>query len=263
MGTTAIPDKADYGLELVVPGRGLAAGAGWDWVARGASLFGRAPLMWIISIVVVFVGGLVISLVPLLGSIAFQLLQAVIGGGFMVACRALEQGGEFDLEHLFAGFARRFVPLLIVGAVMVAGMLLILMVFAGLVGFSIIGALMTGDPEAAMSAILASGLAILLGLLVMLALSVPLLAAYWFAPALVMLHDMAPVAAMKASFFACLRNFVPFLVYGVIMLVAALIAAIPFGLGFLVWIPIAITSTYAAYRDIFTDERAAPPPAMA
>ena len=55
------------------------------------------------------------------------------------------------------------------------------------------------------------------------------------------------------SFFACFRNFVPFLIYGIVMCVLAVIAAIPFGLGMLVWIPLMIASSYVAYRQIFTD----------
>ncbi len=34
------------------------------------------------------------------------------------------------------------------------------------------------------------------------------------------MHGVKPVAAMKASFMACIRNFVPFLVYGIVMLAA-------------------------------------------
>jgi uncharacterized membrane protein len=98
----------------------------------------------------------------------------------------------------------------------------------------------------------------------MLALFVPVMAAYWFAPALVMMHDMPPVDAMKASFFGCFRNFVPFLLYGLVMFVGAIVAVIPFGLGMLVWVPVAIASSYVGYRQIFTEEAAAAParPAM-
>ena len=38
----------------------------------------------------------------------------------------------------------------------------------------------------------------------------------WFAPALVALRGATAVDAMKASFMSCLRNWVPFLVYGLI-----------------------------------------------
>lgn len=255
---------------LVVPGRRNDAGSGWAWIAQGWKLFVRAPLMWIISIVILFVLAVVIGIIPFIGTLAFQLLQAVFGGGFMYACLSLDRGGEFELEHLFAGFSKRFVPLLIVGALFLLGWIGILLVFMAFAGMSIISAFMAGNADITATALMAASGAIILGTLVTLALSVPLLAAYWFAPALVMIHDMPPTRAMKESFFACFRNFVPFLVYGVIMLVLAIVAAIPFGLGMLVWLPVAIGSTYAGYRSIFTEPAevatapvAARPPGMA
>jgi len=41
------------------------------------------------------------------------------------------------------------------------------------------------------------------------------------------------------------------------MLVLAIVAMVPFGLGMLVWVPLMISSTYAAYRQIFTEDAAA------
>ena len=246
--------EIDPELRLVMPGRGLDAGAGWSWIVKGWELFTRAPLMWIVSLVIIFVIAAAVSLLPIIGQILFQLIQGVLAGGLMVACRALEKGGEFELEHLFSGFSKRFVPLLLVGVVMLVGWIVIFLVFLAFAGVGLLGAFMTGDPELAISSGAASLGPILLGTLVMLALMVPLMAAYWFAPALVMMHDMKPVAAMKASFFACFRNFVPFLNYGLVMSVAGILAILPFGLGFLVWVPVAIASTYVAYRQIFTDD---------
>jgi uncharacterized membrane protein len=242
-----------------LPGRVRPAGAGWDWIAKGWTLFMRAPLMWVISIVVLFVLGIVVSLIPVIGSLAFQLLTPVFAAGFVLACRSLERGGDFELEHLFAAFkAPHLVPLLILGALFLAGMIVILLVGMAIMGTGVAGAILSGNAADLGTLVLAAGASILLGTLVMLALSVPLLAAYWFAPALIVMHGVTPVAAMKESFSACLRNFVPFLVYGLIMTVFAILAALPFFLGYLAWIPLAITSTYAAYRDIFTEEAASP-----
>jgi uncharacterized membrane protein len=56
---------------------------------------------------------------------------------------------------------------------------------------------------------------------------------------------------MKASFVGCLKNIVPFLLYGVVMIVLCIVAAIPAGLGFLVLGPVAVASMYTGYRDIF------------
>ena len=61
--------------------------------------------------------------------------------------------------------------------------------------------------------------------------------AFWFAPALVALRGDEPIAAMKASFDACLRNMWPMLVYSLLGLVFAIVASIPFALGWLVLAP--------------------------
>jgi hypothetical protein len=45
-------------------------------------------------------------------------------------------------------------------------------------------------------------------------LSLPIVMAIWFAPALVVFNAMQPVDALKASFHACLKNTLVFLVYG-------------------------------------------------
>jgi uncharacterized membrane protein len=82
----------------------------------------------------------------------------------------------------------------------------------------------------------------------------PLMAAYWFAPALAMLHDVPAVPAMKESFLACFRNFVPMLVYGLVMAALAIAAVIPLGLGFLVWVPVLLATTYTSYRSVFTED---------
>lgn len=253
MQGTPPTQPVDPELNLVLPGRGLPVGSAWGWIVEGWRLFARAPLMWIVSIVVIFVIAIVVNFVPFLGTLVFQLFQGVFAAGFVVACRSLEKGGEFELEHLFAGFTRRLGSLLMVGFLFLLGWIGIALVFMAFVGLSILSAFMGGDPGAAVAAFAASSVSMLLGILVMLGLMVPLMAAYWFAPALVIMHDMTPVAAMKESFFACFRNFLPFLVYGLVMTIGVFFAVLPFGLGLLVWVPVAIASTYAAYRQIFTE----------
>jgi len=254
---------AAEGLNLATEPRENPAGAGVEWIAEGWRLFAKAPLMWIVAILVIIVIAVVVGIIPLIGAIAFQVAQPVFAAGLMVACRSLETGGEFEIEHVFAGFKQNFASLLIVGLIFMAASLALILVFALFAGFGLVMAFATGDAQDAWPAIMASGVSIAFGSLVMLLLMVPLLMFYWFAPALVMLHDMAPVAAMKASFRGCMRNIVPFLVYGVIMLLLSFVAMIPLGLGLLVWVPVAIASTYAAYRMIYTETASPAEPAMA
>ena len=105
------------------------------------------------------------------------------GGGLIAACRNLERGGDFELEHLFAGFKVRFVPLLIVGLIFLVASLVLVMLFFMVAGLSLLPALMSGDPGAMSAAMAGSMIMMLLGSLLMVALFVPVMAAYWFAPA--------------------------------------------------------------------------------
>lgn len=238
---------------LALPSRGCRAGAGIDWIGEGWSLFRKAPLMWIVLIVILFLIHVALGFVPFLGSIAGYLISPVLAGGIVLGCRSLETGGELELEHLFAGFRRRTGSLVVVGALYIVGFIAIMLVFGVFAGFSLVTAFMVGNEQAALAEIAAVSMPLVLGGLVCVALAVPLMAAYWFAPALVMMHDMPPVEAMKESFFACFRNFVPFLLYGIVMLLLVILAAIPLGLGLLVWFPVLMASTYASYRAIFTE----------
>ena len=114
-------------------------------------------------------------------------------------------------------------------------------------GGSVAGGLLSAQPVGL--GVIFGGL--MLSLLLSLALSVPVVMAIWFAPALVFFNNMQPVEALKASFEACMKNVLAFLVYGLIVLVLAFFAALPVGLGFLVLIPVLAGSVYAAYRDVF------------
>lgn len=62
---------------------------------------------------------------------------------------------------------------------------------------------------------------------------------------------------MKTSFHGCLRNIIPSLVYGAIGIVLAMIATIPFALGWFVLGPVGIASLYASYCDIFEEKSVA------
>jgi uncharacterized membrane protein len=243
------------GLELVVPGNGVPAGDGVAWIGEGWKLFMKSPVMWIIALVILFIIAIALAFIPIIGQVIYQVLNPVFAAGFVVACRNMERGGEFELEHLFAGFKNNFSGLAILGGLFLLLGVAILLVGSIFFGASILAAFMAGDPEQAMAAVAASSFTLMLGVLVCLALFVPILAAYWFAPALIVMHGLGPVAAMKASFFGSFRNFVPFLLYGLVMSVLGFLAAIPLGLGLLVWFPLMIASTYAAYRAIFTRDR--------
>ena len=225
---------------------------GWDWISEGFGLFRRNPLIWIVNFVILLGILSVLSMIPLIGSIGALLLQPVLVGGLLIGCRALEQGQEFRIEHLFDGFNRNTNPLVMVGvftaiAYFCVGIVIFLVVAAS-VGLSALGSLADQQTLAMGGAMLGFVLSGLIGL----ALALPIAMATWFAPALVVFDNQPALESMKASFIACLRNLLPFLLYGIAVLVLGLLAMIPFGLGLLVLGPTLIASVYAGYRDIFT-----------
>jgi uncharacterized membrane protein len=225
--------------------RAVDAARGLAWLAEGWTLFRRAPLIWVAVSVVMTVGFLIIAWIPAVGQLAITLLSVLFAGGLMLGCRALDRGEELTLGHLFAGIQGYLSPLLVVGALYVAGVFLLLVTVSLLSGGAALAVLRSG---------LEAGSAVMSILLALLAAGVvliPLGMATWFAPALVTLDQMAPVEAMKLSFRGCLRNVLPFLVYGVLCLVLALLASIPAGLGWLVFLPVLAASVYAGHKDIF------------
>ena len=135
-------------------------------------------------------------------------------------------------------------------AMLLAGTAAIIFAVVALTGASLFGLFNATSPEAAM----ALGGTFLVALLLILALMLPLIMAIWFAPPLVVFHELGAVESMKASFLGCLRNMLPFLLYGVVLLVAAIIASIPFMLGWLILGPVMAASIYTAYRDIYFAE---------
>lgn len=97
---------------------------------------------------------------------------------------------------------------------------------------------------------IALGGVMLAGLLV-LVLSIPVIMATWYAPVLVLFHDMKPLDAMKASFTAGARNWLPMCIFGVFLVVALFFAMLPVGMGLLLLLPVFSGAVYASYRDIF------------
>ncbi len=228
-------------------GRTVEAGRGIEWLKQGWQLFIRNPGMWIAIAVILMVIFIVLSFIPVVGGLAAQFLMPVFAGGILLGCRSLSGGGDFGIDHLFAGFKQNTTNLILVGVFYLVGVIVItVLVFLIGGGAAVTGGLIGRGAGAGMAV---GGFFV--AMLVMLALMVPLAMAVWFAPALVVFQNVAPLEAMKASFFACLKNIVPFLVYGVILFVLCMIAMIPFGLGMLVMVPVMMGSTYASYVEIF------------
>src|SRR5688572_2908742 len=237
--------------DFVPGGQGVPAGNGWTWITDGWELFKRQPGMWIGMTLLAILIFIVMALIPFIGGLALSLLGPVFAAGFMIGCKALDTGGQLELGHLFAGFRERTGTLIGVGAIYLAASLVIMLVVGLIMGVGMFTMMGGGDPQA----VAAMGMTMVLAMLVMFALMLPVVMAIWLAAPLVVFHEHGALDAMKGSFFGCLKNIVPFLLYGVVLFVLSIVATIPILLGWLVLGPVLAASIYASYRDIYLKPR--------
>lgn len=224
---------------------------GLQWLICGWQLFLKAPGVWLGMTVVVLVASALISSVPMLGQLAVSFLMPVVAAGLLAGCRGLEQGKELRFETLFAGFRHNTGNLVIIGALSLLGHAAIGLVVFAVGGGAMLSGVMSGAVVGAGPGTLVAISGLLFALLLGTLLLLPLAMALWFAPALVMFDDMAPMAALKSSFVGCLKNTLPFLIYGLLGLVLLLLAILPLLLGLLVLIPVLVGSIYTSYVDIY------------
>ena len=231
--------------------RHVKPGQGWVWIKQGYALFIKAPLLWIVLLFICVIASLAISTIPVAGEPLVSLLMPAILIGLMAGCRALDQGEELELAHLFSGFKRHTSQLVTLGGISLLWQYLIFGVMMLVGGATLVNILMHSQPDmnspAMMQAVAGASLAVLLGI-VLLCL---LLMAMQYAPMLVFFRNVPPLHAMKLSLRAFRVNAGAMLVYGITFLFLAILASLPMFLGWLVAFPLWFTSLYASYCDIF------------
>ncbi|MDO8291594.1 MAG: BPSS1780 family membrane protein [Gallionella sp.] len=229
----------------------LQSRQGWEWIKQGFALFKKAPLLWIVLLMICLAAAVGLSNVPVLGEPLLSLLMPVILIGLMTGCRSLKHNEELELAHLFSGFQRQTTQLITLGGIALVGQYLIFGLMKMVGGAELVDILMSNqpdaDPELLMQAVTGAGFAVLLG---MVLFSV-LMMAMQFAPMLVFFNNIAPQQAMKLSLRAFLNNIGPMMVYVTTFMFLAILASIPMMLGWLVLLPLVFTSLYACYCDIF------------
>jgi hypothetical protein len=278
--------------------RVAAAGAGVTWWAEGFRMFRSRIGGWATIMVAYFVVSLLLGEVPRIGAIAEWILSPVFLGGIMLGCDAIHRGQPLRVSHLFDGFkGPHFVPLLRLAlcnlALCVVGVIVGAVVLGAGVGMSGLMDItnLPGDPWQMWETL---GFTYFLLIALALIFFAVIAMANWFAPALIVLNGAKAIAAMTESVRACMRNWLPFLVYGLIGIVILIVAIAVFAglaglIGFetviaffdgngslgtftfvtglvaaayllLAAILAAMTfaSTYASYRDILAANAAAP-----
>lgn len=247
-------------------------------MAAGWQLYRLSPGMWTLLVFTWWILIAVFNQIPYVGPIATTVALPAFMMGFMAMCEELRHGRPLRPALLFVGFSRRLPALFGLGA------LYLLAIFAILAVSSVAdrGALFDWmmwaktPPEEVMR----DG-SLYKSFLIAAILSMPVFAAFWFAPILAAWDGMSAVKSLFYSFFACLRNWRAFLVYGVVVTLYGMafsvfvtVAAMASGghpaavrgfmlAGTLILLPALFASFYVAYRDIFSPPDAPQPTAPA
>jgi uncharacterized membrane protein len=227
--------------------RSVEPGSAFNWLRQGWAIFIVNPGVWMammILVIVIYVG---VAMVPLFGLLAAHLLTPLLAAGMLLACQRVAREEKLEISDLFIACQRHTSSLVMLGVFYMLAMLGVFLLLFLFVGGSVAGSLLLGNP---LGVGFALGSLLLAGVFWLL-LSLPILMAIWFAPALVLFNRMPPVDALRASFRACVRNAVALLLHALLAMLLCFLAALPAGLGFLVIGPILAGSVYASYRDIF------------
>lgn len=232
------------------PPRRVPTGNGVQWISDGFKHFSQDIGNWILICIIGFAIMMALSFIPVVSQLA-QFTAAIWTGGLMLGCRAQDQGEGLSINHLFAGFSTKPWPLLLISVITgVLGVAILVLVFIFVAGYYGMGSIFTNPDQFFMPG---TWMPLLLGLLIFMALVLPIAALAWFAPALVVLNDVPVFEAMGMSFKACFMNFMPFLVYGLLLLLLFIAGSLPLFLGLLVVMPMFYGSLYRSYKDIFID----------
>ena len=210
--------------------------------------------MWVAALLVWALVQIALTFVPFLGSIAGILLGPSFAVGLLAFAHGVSINRSADLSLLFAGFKEKFSALVILGLLYLV-MVVVVFAVGGILAFMLIGSALsshTGTPEQfALELFTNGGITLLLALALFLVLIAPVIMAYMYAPALVFFANQSAGEAMKQSFNACLRNWLPIGVFGLLAIVLAFIGSIPFGLGLLIVLPLLFAANYASFKDMF------------
>jgi uncharacterized membrane protein len=230
--------------------RKVAVDNGWHWIVGGWRHFVGNPFAWIAALILWYVIILVAEFIPFIGSLAVNILSPVFIAGFMLGASEQDSGGDFTIQHLFAGFSANLGNLVVTGLLyLLAGVIVgvVAVLFFVLLGWgSFLQQAELGSMGAGPSVV-----SIMLLVTVIFTIVAVMSMAFWFVPLLVVFDGMSPIQAIPMSFSACWKNALVFLVYGLVAFGLILLAILPVGLGLLIFAPVMMASIYVSYRDIF------------
>jgi hypothetical protein len=228
---------------FVESGQSRPIGNGAEWIAASWQIFRRNPWLWILAFIVGYGTMIALAFVPMV-NLLLRLVSPLMLGGFAAMGEASRRGTLSGLTPLFTGFRKQTASLLTLGVMSAVLLTLPLLVFAAVDGPSWVRlALGYRDP-----AMFEGRLLLMFGYLTMTSILGCLIV---FAPPLVLLDGLSPLAALRASASGAVKNLLPGILCTLLFAVLFVASLIPLALGLFVTVPMMLIVFYVAYHDIF------------
>ena len=253
-----VEDAAAGSAGILDRARSVPAGHALAWYSEAWRLFKLSPGAWIGIWLIFFVILVAISAIPFIGGLISALLTPVFVGGVMLAARDADRNGDVAVGKLFAAFSTHAGPLVLVGLLQLALWVVFFLIASVVIGVYIgigVGAGMSFESFMSPGVLLPI---ILIGFILGI-LYIPFTMAVWLAATLVALHDIGALDALRMGFSAAFRNLLALIVLVLVTIPLAVVASVPFLLGWFVLGPVLLILLYAEYRDLFALTESSPP----
>lgn len=243
-------EASDMQGELLDEPNRLPAGSGLDWLKEAWAIFMARPLLWVGFGLFYVALSFIMGLIPVL-NLLWMFLNVYLVAGVAYMAYQIDVDEDVGFGDLFVGFQHNGMRLLWLSVLSI--LLSILMIIVMILVLAVLIVIIAGAGMQDVMAGNISPLMIALIVLTALACMLPMYMMLMYSPILILLHDMPAFEAMKLSFKACLRNILPFIVYGLLMLILVFLAGITLGLGLLVAVPVIYISFYISYKQTLTN----------
>lgn len=189
---------------------------------------------------------LALGFVPVLGDLVLFLIMPLLYAGLVQVAHNIQCDKVPTFTDLFSGFNYRAKSLMLSALAQAGVIIAMTLVFAGLL-FALAGGVGMENLDASMP------LMWVLGALLVVALMVLTFMFYFVVP-LIYLGERSVMDAIAGSFYACLENIVPMVLYGLCVMGLLLIGFLTLGIGLLVVMPVLMMAYYQAFRSLFMTE---------
>lgn len=198
-----------------------------QWIVQGWRTFKNSPFAWLLLSVLYIVSLFLLNQIPFVGRTVAALVSPVLIAVFLVSAHELAEGRTLKPLRLLEIFKD---PVRVLNLLALGLLPLTVVLLQSLLTFIDFPSVMISLVGLVLWALVATAL--------------------FYGLPLVVFEKRAPLEAARSSVEVCLREPVAISMFIVFAFILLIIAAIPLGLGVLIYLPVMAGAIYASYRQV-------------